>query len=162
VPTPNLTIAARDSALLLVGIELSGAARNSSPFQVRFEAAETRTLGARSGARDRLEPVTIAIASSIATTTVLSPAETFALSENPVRSGRVVFNFSERPRTAGVYTLTGRRVIDLSQRIDQEGSVIWDLRNSEGTRVANGVYFVIFDLAGQTVREKLFVLTPRQ
>ena len=162
VPTPNFAIAARDSALLLVGIELSGAARNNTGFRVQFVAPPTRTLGARSGARDRLEPVTVAIASSVATTTVLSATEIFALSENPVRGGRVVFNFSERPRSAGIYTLTGRRVIDLTRRIDQEGSVIWDLRNAEGTQVANGVYFVIFDVAGKTVREKLFVLTPRQ
>lgn len=162
VSTPGFTIAQRDSARLLIGIELTGAARNQSPFQVRFVAQDTRTLGARSGARDRLEPVTVTIASSVATTTVLATGEFFALSENPVRGNRVVFNFSERPQTAGVYTLTGRRVLDLTRRIDQEGSVVWDLRNDEGTRVAPGVYLVIFDVAGQTVREKLFVLTPRQ
>jgi hypothetical protein len=63
---------------------------------------------------------------------------------------------------ASIFTLTGRRVVDLARRIDQEGSVLWDLRNEEGTRVAPGVYLVVFDLGGRIVREKLFVMTPKQ
>jgi subtilisin family serine protease len=162
VPTPAFAIAQRDSVRVLVGVELSGAARNQTAFQIRFIASETRTLGARSGARDRIEPVTGSIASAPASTVVLTANEVFALSENPVRSNRVVFNFAERPRMASIFTLTGRRVVDLAQRIDQEGSVLWDLRNEEGTRVAPGVYLVVFDMRGRIVREKLFVLTPRQ
>jgi subtilisin family serine protease len=162
VLTPMLTVAQRSSVALLVGLELSGAAANLAQFQISFVAPMTRTLGERSGARDRLEPVTVAITSASATTTVLDAGQVFSLSENPVRGHRVVFSFAERPRTAGIYTLTGRRVLDLTRAIDQLGSVIWDLRNTEGTRVAPGVYLVIFDVGGRLIREKLFVMTPQQ
>jgi subtilisin family serine protease len=162
VATPGLTVAQRDSLRLLIGMELSGAAANNTEFQVQLVAQATRTLGARSGARDQVEPITVAIASSVATTTVLDTGAPFALSENPVRSARVVFNFAERPRTAAIYTLTGRRVLDLTRLIDQAGSVTWDLRNEEGTRVAPGIYLVIFDVRGRLIREKLFIMGARQ
>ena len=75
-----------------------------------------------------------------------------------MRTGRVVFNFSERPKLAAVYTLNGRRVIDLVPSLDATGSVQWNLRNEAGERVASGVYFVVFDVAGRVVREKVFVM----
>ncbi|MGH7466556.1 MAG: S8 family serine peptidase [Longimicrobiales bacterium] len=158
IATTAFTVARRDSARLLIGIELSGAAANNTQFQMRFVSGETRTVGARSGARDQLEPVSVAITSAVTTTTVLANAEVFSLSENPVRGTRVVFNFAERPRVAGIYTLNGRRVLDLTRRLDLLGSVTWDLRNDEGTRVAPGIYLVIFDVRGRLIREKLFVL----
>ena len=74
-----------------------------------------------------------------------------------MRSGRVVFNFAETPRTAGVYTLTGRRVADL-KKLMVGNSVSWDLTNDDGDRVATGAYIVIFDMAGRLVRAKLFVI----
>ncbi|HEY0810125.1 MAG TPA: T9SS type A sorting domain-containing protein, partial [Longimicrobiales bacterium] len=105
---------------------------------------------------DQLGPAA-SVASAPAAITVLANGNAFSLSENPVRSDRVVFNFSEQPRVAAIYTLNGRRVIDLLSRLDETGSVIWDVRNDAGDRVASGVYFVVFDVAGQIVREKLFV-----
>jgi hypothetical protein len=74
----------------------------------------------------------------------------------------VVFNFSERPNVAAVYTLNGRRVIDLIPALDATGSVRWGLRNAAGDRVASGVYLVVFDVGGQLVREKVFVMGGAQ
>jgi hypothetical protein len=68
---------------------------------------------------------------------------------------------------AAVYTVTGRRVIDLCATSSlecggDEGPTFtrWDLRNDSGEPVAPGVYLVIFDVAGQVFREKLMILTP--
>ena len=77
------------------------------------------------------------------------------LSELDKRKGSV---FAERPKVAAIYTLAGRRVIDLLPALDATGSVQWNLRNAAGDRVASGVYFVVFDVAGRVVREKIFVM----
>lgn len=161
VATPGLTLAPHEDVPLVVGLQLSGAAPNKTAFSINFLASRTRTIGLRSLARDRVELLSTPIASSVATTTVLVTDEVFSLSENPVRSNRVVFNFSQRPTVAGIYTLSGRRVRDLAAIIDHAGQVIWNLENEDGTRVAPGIYLIVFNVAGQLRREKLFVLTPR-
>jgi subtilisin family serine protease len=161
VSTPGLTIAARADMPLLVGLDVSGAAPNNTTFAINFLASRTRSVGARSGARDRITPVAGAVLAASAATTVLEAAEVFSLSENPVRSDRVVFNFRERPSTAGIYTLSGRRVRDLTRAIDHDGQVVWTLENEDGNRVAPGIYLIVFRVAGETVREKLFILPTR-
>ena len=161
VPMTDFTIAQRDSAAIVVGVELSGAAPNNSEFQVTFLASRTETIGTRSGAQNRLEPITVTLASNTASTTVLEQDAVFSLSENPIRSRQVVFNFQQPPATASIYTLTGRRVRDLKRGIDHAGRVIWNLENDDGNSVAPGVYLLVFDVGGAIVREKLFVLTPR-
>jgi subtilisin family serine protease len=156
VTIDSLTVQARDSIQVLAAIELSGAAPNGAVFQAEVLPQRTRTLGVRSQANDQLGSIA-AVISAPATSTLLTAGETFSLSENPVRTGRVTFNFTERPKVAAIYTLNGRRVIDLVPLLDETGSVQWDLKNGAGDRVASGVYFVVFDVAGRVVREKLFV-----
>jgi len=144
---------------LVLAVELSGAVPHGSTFEATFLSGETRSEGVRSARQGELtQPGTVA--SGPARTTVLAASEVFALSENPVRSGRVVFNFAARPRVAAIYTLDGRRVADLLSRMDGDGRVEWDLRNDAGSRVAAGVYLVVFDVGGRLVREKLFVARP--
>ncbi|MBI4409928.1 MAG: Ig-like domain-containing protein [Gemmatimonadetes bacterium] len=155
----SLTVPADDSLALIAAVELSGRVPNETLFHGRFLPLETKTLGARSRIPDRIsagEPVP----SVPVRTTVLRAGESFVLSENPVRSERVVFNFSERPKVAAVYTLTGRRVADLLARMSADGRAVWDLTNDEGGAVAPGVYLVVFDVAGRLVREKLLVIRP--
>jgi subtilisin family serine protease len=161
VNTPGFTVAQRDSVALLVAVQLSGAAPNNTSFTATFVAQQARTVGARSGARDRLEPIAAPLVSAAAVTTVLESGALFSMSENPVRSDNVTFNFKETPSTAAIYTLTGRRVRNLKDDVAESGRVIWGLRNDDGTRVAPGVYLLVFTVSGQVIREKLFVLTPR-
>ena len=65
-----------------------------------------------------------------------------------------------------MYTLGGRRVVDLCTRgLDCAGGtggthVRWDLRNDEGHPVAPAVYLVIFQVGDRTIREKLVIMTP--
>ncbi|MGQ0561994.1 MAG: S8 family serine peptidase [Gemmatimonadota bacterium] len=154
----SVTIAPRDSLNLVAALELSGASPNRASFTAELVPSGTRSTGVRSLAANRIDAITTPLASSAAITTVLTESQTFAFSENPVRSGRVVFNFAQEPRLAAIYTLTGRLVTDLKQRVGTSGSVVWDLTNDHGARVATGAYLVIFDFGSGTVREKLFVL----
>jgi subtilisin family serine protease len=160
VPLTALRIGARDSVSLIAAIEMGGAAPNLSAFQLTLAPQETRTIGVLSLAQDQVTQPTAAIASTSVQTTLLKSTEIFALSENPVRSGKVIFNFSVRPTVAGIFTLTGRRVTDLLPRMSSDGRVEWDLRNDDGGLVAAGVYLVVFSVSGQLVREKLFVARP--
>jgi hypothetical protein len=115
-------------------------------------------VGARSGAADRIEQPGGAMTSAAVRSTVLADGAAFSMSENPVLSGGVTFNFAVRPTIAGIYTVTGRRVIDLLELIDGQGSLRWDLTNSDGSAVSPGVYLVVFEVQGETIREKLIVL----
>lgn len=157
VAIDSLTVPQRDSLHLITAVELSGAAPNGAVFQATVLPDRTRTTGVRSQAVNQLGNIANATSAN-AVSTILANGATFSLSENPIRSGRVVFNFAERPRVAAIYTLNGRRVVDLLSGIDQTGSVTWNLKNDAGDRVASGVYFVVFDVAGRLVREKIFVM----
>jgi len=162
VPLDSVTIAQRDSLSLIAVVELSGAAPNGSNFSAELIPTGTRTVGLRSLATNRVDAVTTPLASSLAATTVLSDDQTFSLSENPVRSNRLVFNYSEAPRDAAIYTLTGRLVTNLKKREVIPGTVEWNLTNDEGAPVAAGAYLAVFQFGQRTVREKIFVMGQRQ
>ncbi|MBW3535538.1 MAG: alpha-L-rhamnosidase N-terminal domain-containing protein [Gemmatimonadetes bacterium] len=85
------------------------------------------------------------------------PVEALNLSENPVRSGRVVFNFSETPDVAAVFTLDGRRVVDLLRRMSEPTRAMWDLSNERGGRVAPGIYLVVARVGDELVRRRLII-----
>jgi subtilisin family serine protease len=149
-----------------LAVELSGEAPNGATFEATIVPQEMHSRGVRSGAADRLSAPLTAVASGPAAVTVLEAEELLSLSANPVRTGSVVFNFAAAPATAAVYTITGRRVIDLcgdaGLRCGLSGGATatrWELQNGEGERVAPGVYLLIFQVNGRTFREKLMVLT---
>jgi hypothetical protein len=156
-PTPLLVNDGQPAALLVV-LEMSGGAPNGTTFRATFLPADTRTIGVRSRMLDRVTQPDAPVASADVRSTVLPASRLLTMSENPVRSARVRFNFAERPATAGIYTVAGRLVIDLTNEIESDGTLEWELRNTRGTPVAPGVYLVIFDVAGTIFREKLIVL----
>ncbi|MFW6202346.1 MAG: alpha-L-rhamnosidase C-terminal domain-containing protein [Gemmatimonadota bacterium] len=94
---------------------------------------------------------------------VLPPSEAFNLTENPIRSDEVTFNFREPPDMVTVYTVTGRRVVDLHRRVRENERIIrWDLTNGRGTRVAPGVYLLVARVGDELVRRKLFIVRGRE
>jgi hypothetical protein len=160
VPLNSVRVPRNDSLRFVVAIEMSGSAPNASAFQVSLAPRETQSRGSLSRAEDRIETLLVTIGPAPFRTSLLGTDEIFALSENPVRSSRVVFNFSVRPTVAGVYTLNGRRVVDLLPDLSTDGRVEWNLQNEQGTHVAPGVYLVVFSVSGRLVREKLIVTRP--
>jgi hypothetical protein len=145
-----------DSLAVFAQVVLGGGAPHGSDVALALVPAETRTTAVRSRRADLLAQPSAPVSGS-RRTTVLAADEALALSENPVRGDRVIMSFREAPRTAAIYTLTGRRVVDLRRRLDGGLRLEWDLTNDQGALVAPGVYLVIFDVAGQVMRQKLFV-----
>jgi len=82
------------------------------------------------------------------------------LSENPVRSGRLVINYVQRPRSIAVYSITGERVRTFADREIGDRLTIWPLDTDGGRPVANGAFILAVDVAGETVLQKVFVLRP--
>jgi subtilisin family serine protease len=153
---PPIRVGAFDSQTLIVALSMSGAAPNGATFAASFLPDSTRSRGVTSGVQDSVEVAAGSLDSGPARTTVLAVDELLSFSANPVCGERVVFNFAAPPTTAAVYTVTGRRVIDL--RADGALRAEWDLRNEEGSRIAPGVYLVVFSVEGELFREKLMVL----
>jgi subtilisin family serine protease len=153
---PAMTLAPGQTLHLLLAIEFGGAL-NAAEFRATLEPDGVRTLAVLSGETDAISFPTL-VASGALRTTVLDAGQVFTLSENPVRSGSVIFNFSETPTLAAVYTLTGARVTDLRALGDR--SIVWPLTNDSGRRVAPGVYLLVVQVAGETIRERLFIMTP--
>jgi hypothetical protein len=69
----------------------------------------------------------------------------------------VIFHFREQPTVAGIYTLDGRRVVDLLGRLTDPRRAVWDVTNEQGSPVARGVYFLVVNVGTTTVRQKLIV-----
>jgi subtilisin family serine protease len=159
LPIDTFVVGRNTTRHLILAVELSGRAPTGSEFQATLIEGGTRSITVSSRVQDRVifEGAT---ASGPAVTTVLREGELFALSENPVRRDSVTFNFSARPTTAAIYTVTGSRVADLLPRF--EGLTYrWDLTNDAGSRIVPGVYLMVFRVEGQLVRERLMVLSPR-
>jgi subtilisin family serine protease len=158
----ELRVAPGDSVGLLVGLELGGGAPQGTLFRGWFAPDLTRAEGAATGSPAQVRQPGIAIAGHAIPTILLLPGELLVLSENPIRSGRLVLNFRNRPRSvAAVYTLSGRRVVDFLPRLaDGDRRLEWDLRNEQGGAVAPGVYVLVFDVGERIERQRLIVHRP--
>jgi len=157
----SLIVSRRDSISVLMVIALSGKAPNGSTFSAELLPADTRSINLESHAVDRMDAMSGALSSTTAVTGLLADEQAYSFSENPVRSSAVAINFAETPRSAGVYTLTGRLVADLTRRMSG-GSVTWDLTNDDGERVASGVYLVVMAVGNTRIARRLFVLGGTQ
>jgi subtilisin family serine protease len=144
---------------VIIALEFGALPTHGGRFTLRIIPAQLHTRNDNSQEQDR---VTFAggVAAAAVELTLLAEDEAFALSENPVRSGSVIFNFAAVPTLATVHTVTGTRVADLMRRIDGV-QFTWDLTNDAGQHVVPGVYLLIFRVNGELIREKLMVLRAR-
>jgi minor extracellular serine protease Vpr len=142
---------------LLVALKTSGAVPNAAIFTARFDPQGSRGTGTLIQTGDQ---AATQFQASVRTS-VLAPDEIFALSENPVRSDEVIFSFSTAPTMLSVYTISGRRVVDLLPKVRTGGRrIVWNLTNQEGNPVAAGVYLVVYTVGDRTERQKLIVTRP--
>jgi subtilisin family serine protease len=157
----SFVVAAQDSVQLIAALRMSGSAPNGATFQMTFRPSATQSVGVLSGTRNRQSAPGSIVASPVASTTLLQPGESFAISENPVKSGagHVIFNFDPNtpPNLAAIYTLDGRRVVDLIPLIEGGTRAVWPLTNDDGNRVAPGIYILVVRFADRMIREKLFI-----
>lgn len=153
---PPLRLDTFGSAAVIAALSMSGAAPNGTTFDATFLPDSTLARTAESGMIAALDVASGSHASGVIHTTVLAEDALLSFSANPVCGERVVFNFASPPETAAIYTVTGRRIIDL--RVEDAVRAEWDLRNADGGRVAPGVYLVVLSVEGELFREKLMVL----
>jgi hypothetical protein len=84
------------------------------------------------------------------------------LSENPVRSNRVFFTWAAATGDTRLSVFTfGGELVHRTTVPAGSGVVAWDLTNSAGQTVDNGVYLAVLELGGEVLRKRLFVARDR-
>jgi hypothetical protein len=103
-----------------------------------------------------VDAVGFATDSTVSFVTV-APVGGLEVSENPVRSGRVVFAWpaSNGPARVAVYSYLGEQLVTATVAAPND-EYAWDL-TSRGRPVANGAYLVVVDVDGRRYRRRLFV-----
>src|SRR3989441_10468234 len=97
------------------------------------------------------------VASHLGAATLLQSGETFLVSENPVRSGRVIFSYDLPPRSIALYNFAGLRVRDFTAL--PANGFEWDLRG-ESPGLPNGMYILVVQTGSQMLRQRLMILSP--
>ena len=87
----------------------------------------------------------------------LLAGEAILVSENPVRSGRVIFSYDSIPRSIALYNFAGLRVRDFTA-LPLNGFT-WDVRG-ESPGLPNGMYILVVNTGAQVVRQRLMILSP--
>ena len=77
-----------------------------------------------------------------------------------MRSGRLIINYVQRPRSITVYSITGERVRRFAEQEIGDRLTVWPLDTDGGRPVANGAFILAVDIAGEMVLKKVFVLRP--
>jgi hypothetical protein len=150
-------IARNTTGAFIVAVELAGGTQHGARFALSLDADRSRIVGTLSGAENAWAQPPASVTSVTVAASVLAPDERWSLSENPVRSGRLIVSFAEPPRAAGVYTLAGTLVKDLE--LTQAGErAEWTLDNSDGSAVASGVYLLLVNFSDGAVTKKVMVL----
>lgn len=87
----------------------------------------------------------------------LLQGEAILVSENPVRSGRVIFSYDSIPRSIALYNFAGLRVRDFTAL--PVNGFTWDVRG-ESPGLPNGMYILVVNTGSQVVRQRLMILSP--
>ena len=88
---------------------------------------------------------------------LLQGGELFLVSENPVRSGRVIFSYDSTPRSMALYNFGGLRVRDFTGL--PANGFTWDVRG-ESPGLPNGMYILVVQTGSQMLRQRLMILSP--
>ncbi|MGI8498441.1 MAG: S8 family serine peptidase [Gemmatimonadaceae bacterium] len=102
--------------------------------------------------------VTLAVsASALGGGTLLDANHSYIVSENPVRSGRVIFSYETTPRTIRIYNFAGLMVREFTGL--PANHFEWDVRG-ETQGLPNGMYIVAVQTATGLHRQRLMLLSP--
>jgi subtilisin family serine protease len=157
---PGPVVAAGETRAFRLRIVLSADVSHGAAFTVRYRPSSSRARGVFSGAV--IDATGDDVVSATRRATLLADGRRWSISENPVRSDRLVIVLDDVPRRAAIYTLAGALVRDLTTEARNAPAAIeWPLDNRRGTAVTSGVYLLVIDFVGERVLEKLFVLRVR-
>ena len=127
---------------------LVGAARADSFARHPYEGGPDATPNASWGWGKLSVPAALAAVSA-------GVGDAINVSENPVRGASVVFHYPGAAERVAVYTFTGALVRAFTA--PPAGRLQWDLTDAAGRPVVDGVYVVVVDQGGSTLRRRLFV-----
>ena len=108
-------------------------------------------------ARHAVASTPVPVASRLGSATLLEAGEAFLVSENPVRSGRVIFSYDVPPRSLALYSFAGLRVRDFTGL--PASGFEWDVRG-ESPGLPNGMYILVVDTGSKLLRQRLMILSP--
>jgi hypothetical protein len=138
----------------LLVLRLNDRLRQGDTLGLRVTAVSgTGTLSTRHAAASTPAPV----ASHLGPASLLEAGEAFLISENPVRSGRVIFSYDQPPRSLALYSFAGVRVRDFTAL--PANGFEWDVR-AESPGLPNGMYILVVDTGSQQLRQRLMILSP--
>ena len=138
----------------LLVLRLNDRLRQGDTLGLRLTAVSgTGALSARHAVAGTPVPV----ASRLGSATLLEAGEAFLISENPVRSGRVIFSYDLPPRSMALYSFAGLRVRDFTGL--PASGFEWDVRG-ETPGLPNGMYILVVDTGSKLLRQRLMILSP--
>jgi len=138
----------------LLALRLNDRLRQGDTLGLRVVAVSgTGALSARRAAASIPAPV----ASRLGPAALLQGDEVVLVSENPVRSGRVIFSYDLPPRSLALYTFAGLRVRQFTGL--PASRFEWDVRG-ESPGLPNGMYILVVDTGSQLLRRRLMILSP--
>jgi subtilisin family serine protease len=97
------------------------------------------------------------VASQFGRAELLQGNEAVLISENPVRSGRVIFSYDSTPHSMSLYNFAGLRVRDFSAL--PASRFEWDVRG-ESPGLPNGMYILVVNAGARVLRQRLMILSP--
>ncbi|MDQ6887182.1 MAG: S8 family peptidase [Gemmatimonadota bacterium] len=147
------TIAAGASATYLVSVKVNNHLRQGDTLGLSVSAVTgTGILSALPAL------VTLATsASALGGGMLLDASQSYIVSENPVRSGRVIFSYETTPRAIRIYNFAGLMVREFTGL--PASRYEWDLRG-ETPGLPNGMYVVAVQTATGLHRQRLMLLSP--
>ena len=101
--------------------------------------------------------IPVPVTSRLGRAELLQGGQIFLISENPVRSGRVIFSYDSTPRSMALYNFAGLRVRDFSAL--PANRFEWDVRG-ESPGLPNGMYILVVKTGAELLRQRLMILSP--
>lgn len=148
----NLNVAAGGTQTLLAVVTLSDRLRQGDTLGLTPHALFATGLFSSLPAA-----VGLGGASTLGAANLLAASEPFIVSENPVRSGQVIFSYDQTPRSIAIYSFAGLRVRQFQQLPPDR--YVWDVRG-ESPGLPNGMYLVVIETGTETIRRRLMILSP--
>ena len=156
--TPSLpvlvsSVPAGGQVTYLLAVRLNDHLRQGDTLGLRVTAASA--TGSVSAGR-AVAYIPVPVASQLGRASLLGNAP-FLVSENPVRSGRVIFSYDVPPQSIALYTFAGLRVRRFTAL--PSNGFTWDVRG-ESPGLPNGMYILVVDIGRQLLRQRLMILSP--
>jgi hypothetical protein len=147
-------LAAGGQITYLLAVRLNDHLRQGDTLRLRVSTV----LGTGTpSARPAVAYIPVPVASQLGSADLLQGSDVFLVSENPVRSGRVIFSYDSTPRSIALYDFAGLRVREFTAL--PASGFTWEVR-AESPGLPNGMYILVVKTGSQMLRQRLMILSP--